>query len=167
MASFLTRRTMGAFLIAVLALGLSLRAYAGGADLLVIEFDGQETRFDEAGFAALPQSELVSHTAWTEGPHRFAGVLLRDLLAAAGLGEAGLEGKALELVALNEYVVTIGAEDAFDYDSLVARTMDGAPMLRSDKGPLWLVYPRDDHRKLQDQRFDHRWAWQLKKITIR
>lgn len=167
MGSFLTRRAFGAVLIAVALAMPTDPVQASDMPLLVIEADGHSQSFDEPGFAALPQSQIVTHTAWTEGSHRFEGVMLRDLLAAAGLEQAQLAGKSLKLVALNEYAVTIGAEDAFDFDSLVARNMDGMAMTRAGKGPLWLVYPRDDDPKLQDQRFDHRWAWQLMKITVR
>lgn len=141
-------------------------AQAQARPLLVVEGPAGQTVLDEAAFAALAQKEITTHTAWTQGPHVFKGVLLRDVLAAAGYDQAALAGHELQLQALNDYVITVGTQDAFTYDSLVARSMDGTALERSDKGPLWLVYPRDDHEELKDQRFDHRWAWQLAKITI-
>ncbi len=134
--------------------------------VLVVHGPAGQSAFDEAAFAALPQKDITTHTAWTQGPHVFTGVLLREVLAAAGYDQSALAGHQLQLQALNDYVITVGAQDAFDYDTLVARSMDGAALHRADKGPLWLVYPRDDHEELKDQRFDHRWAWQLAKITI-
>ncbi len=44
--------------------------------------------------------------------------------------------------------------------------MDGKRLTVRDKGPYWLVYPRDEFTELKDARFDHRWAWQLKEISI-
>lgn len=157
----MTRRALLA--IAVLT---PLVAQAQARPLLVVEGPAGQTVLDEAAFAALPQQDLTTHTAWTEGPHVFKGVLLREVLAAAGYDQAALSGHELQLQALNDYVVSVEAEDAFTYDNLVARSMDGTDLERSDKGPLWLVYPRDDHDELKDQRFDHRWAWHLAKIII-
>lgn len=163
MVWMMTRRALMA--LAVLTPFLA-QAQAQARPLLVVEGPAGETVLDEDAFAALPQHELTTHTAWTDGAHVFSGVLLRDVLAKAGYDQAALAGHNLRLLALNDYVISIGAEDAFTYDNLVARSMDGTALHRADKGPLWLVYPRDDHEELKDQRFDHRWAWQLAKIIV-
>ncbi len=39
-------------------------------------------------------------------------------------------------------------------------------LTRRDKGPLWLVYPRDNDAVLQDAKYDHRWAWQLSQLLV-
>jgi hypothetical protein len=39
-------------------------------------------------------------------------------------------------------------------------------MTMRDKGPLWIVYPRDDYSVLHDARYDSRWVWQLNKLHI-
>jgi hypothetical protein len=44
--------------------------------------------------------------------------------------------------------------------------MDGQTLSRDDKGPLWIVYPRDDHEALQDIRYDYRWVWQLYQLDV-
>lgn len=141
-------------------------AIAADQPLLKVISTKGETVLTEADFAALPQASIVTHTAWTEGARRFDGVSLKELLARAGFDAASLAGRSLRLQALNEYEVTIPAEDCDLYNPLLARSMDGAAMQRSDKGPIWLVYPRDDHADLHDQRFDHRWAWQLAVIFV-
>ena len=53
------------------------------------------------------------------------------------------------------------------FDVLVATHMDGERLLPSDKGPLWIVYPRDAHTELQDIRYDYRWVWQLVELEVR
>jgi hypothetical protein len=35
-----------------------------------------------------------------------------------------------------------------------------------DKGPLWIAYPRDFNKVLQDSRYDARWVWQLNKLHV-
>ncbi len=44
--------------------------------------------------------------------------------------------------------------------------MNGKPMRVRDKGPLWLVYPRDQRAELQNAVMDERWIWQLFEITV-
>lgn len=134
--------------------------------LIRVTHPGGSTGFTEQQFASLPQTALTTHTAWTAGPRRFDGVRLSALLEAAGLAQEDLSGRRLRLLALNDYEVSIPAEDCLIFNPLLARSMDGTPMERSGKGPLWLVYPRDDFPELIDQRYDHRWAWQLAAITL-
>ncbi|RRH73228.1 hypothetical protein [Falsigemmobacter faecalis] len=162
-SAFSRRRLL---ILAAAGLAVPSATQARSPLLLRVQSSQGETRFREEDFAALPQSQLRTHTAWTEGARLFEGVALKDLLAAAGFDEAALAGRRLRLRALNEYEVEIAAEDCAIFNPLLARSMDGSPMLRSDKGPLWLVYPRDDNPVLQDLRYDHRWAWQLAVIIV-
>ena len=57
-------------------------------------------------------------------------------------------------------------EDFERFDVLVATHMDGERLQPSDKGPLWIVYPRDHHQELQDIRYDYRWVWQLIRLDV-
>ncbi|SFI87103.1 hypothetical protein SAMN03080618_01584 [Aquamicrobium aerolatum DSM 21857] len=118
--------------------------------------------FDLEMLRALPATRLETTTAVTDGVRRFDGVLMRDLLA-----HVGAQGKTLTARALNDYAIEIAMEEFDRFDILVAYEMDGEPLLPSDKGPLWIVYPRDRHAELQDIRFDYRWVWQLRWIEIR
>jgi hypothetical protein len=93
---------------------------------------------------------------------KFDGFLMRDLLKLVGA-----EGATVSASALNDYVIEFAAEEFERFDVLVAYEMDGEPLLPSDKGPLWIVYPRDQHPELQDIRYDYRWVWQLRRLDIR
>ena len=44
---------------------------------------------------------------------------------------------------------------------------NGAVLTVRDKGPLWIVFPRDDYPELNDPRVDLQWVWQLRAIEIR
>lgn len=96
-----------------------------------------------------------------DGAQRFEGFLLRDLLG--GLGAKGLTIRAS---ALNDYSVDIPLADIEKFDVIVAHSMNGSPLSLRDKGPLWIVYPRDQHPELQDIRYDYRWVWQLKALEV-
>lgn len=123
---------------------------------------GDAAYFDMDMLRALPQARLETTTAVTDGVHLFEGFLMRDLLALLGA-----EGETVTASALNDYVIDIPADEFERFDVLVAHTMDGQALLPSDKGPLWIVYPRDQHEVLQDIRYDYRWVWQLNRLDIR
>jgi len=119
-------------------------------------------RFDETMLASIPQHRIETSTPWTDGKKLFEGVLLSDMLDLVGIGAA----QTLRLVALNEYEILIPVSDANEFGVLLAMRMDGKPLSRRDKGPIWIVYPRDSFTKLQDERHDAKWAWQLSRIDI-
>lgn len=118
--------------------------------------------FDMAMLKALPPVALETTTAVTDGVHRFEGFLVRDLLELVGAN-----GSIVTATALNDYVIDVDIEEFYRFDVVVAYTMDGDPLLASDKGPLWIVYPRDQHGELQDIRYDYRWVWQLNRLEVR
>ncbi|MBN7759213.1 molybdopterin-dependent oxidoreductase [Nitratireductor aquimarinus] len=143
-------------------------SHAGGiGSLSVVSPDGQETIFSESEFLALPKSRTITRTAWTEDLHVFEGVALGKVLETAGIDPQDHQNATVRAIALNDYVVEFPLADATRYGVLIAAFMDGRRLSVSDKGPYWIVYPRDDFRELRDSRFDHRWAWQLRELQIR
>src|SRR5690554_77532 len=101
----------------------------------------EAAHFDHDLLETLPRHELATSTSVTDGINHFEGFLMRDLLEWVGA-----EGEAAAARALNDYLIEIPLEDFQDYDVLVADTMDGEALTPRDKGPLWIVYPRDDHQ---------------------
>lgn len=123
---------------------------------------GDEAHFDREMIEALPGEVLETGTSVTEGVNRFEGVLMRDIL-----DKVEANGETVVATALNDYVVEIPMEDFHDYDVIAALSMDGERLLPRDKGPIWIVYPRDEFQELQDIRYDYRWVWQLMHIEVR
>ena len=117
--------------------------------------------FDMDLLRTLPPVSLETTTAVTDGVARFDGVLMHDLLTLVGA-----EGKTVTATAFNDYVIDIPMQDFERFDVVLAYRMDGERLLPSDKGPLWIVYPRDQHDELQDIRYDYRWVWQLQRLDI-
>lgn len=118
--------------------------------------------FDMEMLKALPAIQIETTTAVTDGVRRFNGFLMRDLLE-----RVGAQGSTVMATALNDYAIDIDIDEFDRFDVLVAYEMDGKPLLPSNKGPLWIVYPRDQHPELQDIRFDYRWVWQLRRLDIK
>ncbi|HSP24374.1 MAG TPA: molybdopterin-dependent oxidoreductase [Saliniramus sp.] len=122
---------------------------------------GDEAHFDRAMIEELPARRLDTSTVVTDGVQSFDGVLMRDLLAAAGA-----RGDTVSARALNDYTIDIPVGDFSDFDVVLALRMNGEELTARDKGPLWIVYPRDDFAELRDIRYDYRWVWQLIHLEV-
>lgn len=122
--------------------------------------DGTAT-FDMAMLEALPVTEFVTATIWTDGPQTFTGVSLHDLLAAVDAS-----GGNVHATAINDYAVDIPAADAVAGGPIVAYRLNGETMSVRDKGPLWIIYPFDLVPEYQSEVTYSRSIWQLDRIEI-
>ena len=104
---------------------------------------------------------MKTSTIWTDGVHVFEGTLLSDLLK-----HLEAEGSEIEATAINDYSIKIPVTDAVADGPIVAYAMDGNPMSRRDKGPLWVIYPFDRSAKYRTETIYSRSIWQLSKIRI-
>ncbi|WES29586.1 oxidoreductase [Varunaivibrio sulfuroxidans] len=118
--------------------------------------------FDRAMLEALGLKKLTTTTAWTTGEQHFLGISFDTLLDTVGA-----HGKALSVSALNDYTFEIPMAEIKAFHPLVALKHNGAYMPVRDKGPLWIVYPRDDFPVLKERKYDYRWVWQLRRINVR
>ena len=123
---------------------------------------GDVARFDMKMIEALPQHSFTTSTPWFAEPKKFTGPLLRDVLAAVGA-----QGKTLKAAALNNFKIDMPADDAVQFPVIVARLMDGKPMLVREKGPLFIIYPYDTDTKLRSTRYYNRSPWQLRAIEVK
>lgn len=117
--------------------------------------------FDRQMLIDLGETELRTTTPWTDGVQVFEGVLARAVIA-----RVGAEGALIKAAALNDYTVEVPMEDFLTYDVLLATSMNGEEMHVSDKGPVWIVYPRDDVPELENRKLNDRWVWQLKSLHV-
>lgn len=117
--------------------------------------------FDRQMLHELGLTEIKTTTPWTDGVPVFKGVLARTLFE-----RVAAQGTTVMASALNDYTVEIPMGDFEDYDVLLATEMNGEEMPVSTKGPIWIVYPRDDEPLLQDRRLHDRWVWQLKALRV-
>lgn len=119
--------------------------------------------YTRAELNAMPQKQIRTATEWTDGRPVFQGPLARDIIAnVAGRGET-----IVNAIAINDYSVEIPLSDFERYDVILALTMDGRELSLRDRGPIWIVYPRDDHEELHDPAFNARWIWQLDRLELR
>jgi hypothetical protein len=121
---------------------------------------GGAALFDMEMLEALGRASFKSRSELSEVPVLFEGVPLRALLE-----RVGVQGMSLRASALNDYTAVIPMED-LKFEPILATKMDGHVLTIRDKGPSWIVYPRDSHKVLQDATYDYRWVWQLNKIHV-
>ncbi len=111
----------------------------------------------------MPQIKVATSTEFTDGMVEFVGPLARDVLAAADLGSA----ETALLVAANDYSIEVPVADFQNYNVIMALEANGKKLSRRDKGPIWLIYPLDDHAELQDPSYTIRLVWQLTTVELR
>ncbi|MBB3019381.1 hypothetical protein FHR70_002446 [Microvirga lupini] len=121
---------------------------------------GGAALFDMEMLQALGKASFSTKWELSEVPQLFEGFPLRALLE-----RVGAQGKSLRASALNDYVAVVPIED-LKFEPMIATRVDGRTLTIRDKGPLWIAYPRDFHKVLQDSRYDARWVWQLNKLHV-
>ncbi|MFS8151897.1 molybdopterin-dependent oxidoreductase [Vreelandella titanicae] len=122
---------------------------------------GDEAHFDKAMLEGLAQHETITRTPWHDGVMRFSGPLGRAILEAVGA-----EGENIRVVALNEYAATVPISDFENYDVILAMQANGKALRIRDQGPLFVIYPFDQHPELLDEEIFSRSVWQVTRIDV-
>jgi hypothetical protein len=120
-----------------------------------------EAQFDMAMLHHLAEHSFETTTIWTEGPQRFTGVQLSELVRTLNVSEGSIRATAI-----NDYSIDIPLEDAVDGGALVAYARNGAPMSVRENGPLWIVYPYDINPAYQSEIVYSRSIWQLDRLEF-
>lgn len=121
----------------------------------------QTARFDHDMLSALPATEFVTTTIWSEGPQTFVGVELKVILDFLGV-----DGGMLHATAINDYTVEIPVDDAVAGGPIIAYKLNGDVMSVRDKGPLWVIYPYDRSVDYRTEVVYSRSIWQLDRINV-
>lgn len=124
---------------------------------------GAVLRLDRAALRALPQTEYVTGTVWTDAVNRYTGVLLRDLLVHAGIDPGA---GTVTVRALDGYSATIPLDEVTEIAPMLAFLRDGAPMPLRAQGPFWLIYPYDAEPAFQTESIYGRSVWQVSDLLV-
>lgn len=161
---------IGAFLLAnlpVLAMGSELTAPQGDV-LLSVAGDishpnvGSEAHFDRQLLLTLSPLTVCTRTPWHHEAGCFQGPLLREVLAAAGV-----RSNSIVVHALNGYRAEIPVQELHDYDVTLAMNRNGEPIPIREFGPLFVLYPFDEHPELHTEAVRFRSVWHVTKIHAR
>ncbi len=121
--------------------------------------------FDKARLGGLAQTEYVTSTVWTDSVDLYTGVLLRDLLLAAGIDPGNGPGQVV-IEALDGYSATIGFEEITGTAPMVAYLRNGTAMPLRAQGPFWLLFPFDDDPAFQTETTYARSVWQISRLRV-
>lgn len=127
--------------------------------LLRVKNDHKVMAFSRSDLEQLPQNSFKTTTIWTDGVISFSGPSLKNVLATVGL-----DGQAVEAVAVNDYKVVISAELIGDRFPIVATRRNGETFSRREKGPLWIVFPFDRSEEFQRELVFSSSVWQLTEL---
>ena len=138
--------------------GDAVLTISGQIDHMNVE---QSAVFDMAMLQNLPEKTFETTTLWTEGKTTFAGVALADVLEAIG-AETGV----IRASAINDYTIEIPVDTVTATAPIIAYEMNGEPMSRRQKGPLWIVYAYDSDAAFRTEVIFSRSIWQLDRMEI-
>ena len=117
--------------------------------------------FSEAAFLNLPQTSIKTATPWTP-----AAVFIGPLLLVA-MRAACVTSGTLNMKALDGYSTPIPWDDLVKYGVILALSQDGQRLRTNWWGPLWTIYPRDQHAQaLTGPVAESRFIWQVNKIEL-
>ncbi|MCZ8261811.1 MAG: molybdopterin-dependent oxidoreductase [Beijerinckiaceae bacterium] len=117
--------------------------------------------FDRDMLVALGVKQTKTRHSWADGVTTFEGVSLASVLDAVGA-----QGTKIRAVAINNYAVELDIAEVRKYPVILAMKADGQELRRRDRGPLWVVYPRDSYPELADEKHNFKWIWQLRSVEI-
>lgn len=123
---------------------------------------GDAAQFDRAMLKALPQHAFVTSTPWTDGTSHYSGPLMRDLLE-----RLNADNTTVRVAALNGYEADIPVSDFADYDVILALEKAEKAIPIREYGPLWVLYPFDQHDELLSEKIRSRAVWQVMDIHVR
>ena len=121
-----------------------------------------KAEFDMAMLEALEQKETTSLTPWYDGEMTFRGPL-----ATALLNCVGAHGQTVHVTAINDYSADIPIADLIDNPVIFATHLNGDQMSVRDKGPIFVIYPFDEHPELYNESYFGKSVWQVVSIDIR
>jgi hypothetical protein len=123
--------------------------------------EGSTAVFDRSMLEGLGSATITTNSPWYDGPMRFDGVPMTRVMDAVGAN-----GQTLTAIALNDYSTDIPIADFARFGVLLATRRAGAPMLVSERGPLFIIYPYDAYPELRTRLYYSRSAWSVAQLIV-
>lgn len=121
-----------------------------------------EVRLDRAMIEQIGMHELDTRSYAGGKRGIWRGVLMRDLLSYVGA-----KGDKIEVIALDNYRMTIPRSDFVTYDVIVALEHNGKKLSVRTRGPSRIIYPYDQHEELRNLDHGMRLVWQLSRLVVK
>lgn len=134
---------------------------------LVLQSADTPTQFcDMSDLDSMPQEQLLTSLPadlGIMGKNEWSGVSLKYLAQHLG----AKEDSTIELVALNDYVVSIPMKSILSYNPVVASRFNGKTISVRNKGPLILIYPFDKHKEIDTPLYQDYTIWMIHEIHVK
>lgn len=117
--------------------------------------------FSEEEVLRLPRASVRTSTVWTP-VSTWSGPTLESVLQAAGVRS---DATQLRVTALDNFESVVPVADVRKYQPVLAYEWDGKRLKGSKYGPLYVVYPRDDHAELMNPVAEARMVWAVCRIV--
>jgi len=121
----------------------------------------QGAEFDESMLLAVEHGAIHTNNHVVSEVVEYKGPKLASLLEYVGAN-----GKQVQVIAWDDYVVTISLEDIMKYGILLATHEAGVRMTIDDKGPLFVVFPFTQHAQLRNDFYYSLSVWQVREIVV-
>jgi len=118
--------------------------------------------FDLQLLESLDQIEVITHNPWFAGSNNYFGPLGRALIKAVGANS----DSTMRVTSLNGFMTEIPVSDFLKYDVILALKKNGKYQSIRDRGPIFTIYPFDQHPQLSTEMHYNRSVWQVKSIEI-
>jgi len=141
------------------------RGLADDAPVLLTIHAAKDTspiELTDADLMAMDRESFATSTLWTTEKHSFSGPSLHQVLVQVGAEPS----VPVELVAANDYAVTVGPEMIDKDFPIIANRLDGEPFSIREKGPLWLMFPFDQEPGYKTEVHYSLSVWQLTDIRL-
>jgi hypothetical protein len=137
-------------------------ALAQDGNLIVAgKVPGGTVTLSPAQLQGLPQHELTEQPMSFPSAGRFRGPLLADVLKLAG-ADTG----AAMLTALDDYKVTITADEMASHNPILALELDGVTLAGHDFGPYFVMWPFKEKPEIDNEAFQAKAIWQVIRIDM-
>lgn len=154
---------------AAIRAGDAIPAPAGEVVLTVTGDISAENSDDGLAFdlATLEKLGLVKYTVpdpWLNADIEYSGVLLSDLLAAAGASESAT---TVHLTAIDDYQVDIAIADIKKWPVLLATQSNGNHMAIDAGGPTRIAFPYNQFPEIDQLSYKDFWIWSITRMEVR
>ena len=120
--------------------------------------------FSFAELQKLGDAHITSTTRYA-GTAKFDGPRIRDILKAV---KAASDATEVSVVAIDGYQKTIAMSDFSKWDVITAHTQNGKRLTVETKGPLWIMYPNDNHPgELLNDETTTKLVWALTGLVVK
>ena len=117
-------------------------------------------KFSLADLEAAGLGKITTKTFWPADDGTYQGPLLAEVLKLAGIDGAA----AVRVTALDGFSQVIPRSDWTRWPLMLATRRDDHPLTAREKGPLRIIYPRDQDPVLEDTLYRLRWVWLVRAI---